>query len=242
MAAPLILAIDTSHMKGSAAVVRGTEVLCEIVFDASDTHSATLMPAVDACLGGAHAKIDDMDLFAVVSGPGSFTGLRIGLATVKAFAAVKQRPVAPVTSLRVLAAAFPYSSLPVLPMIDARRGEVYAGLYETSEGLPRELVAPISVKPENAAGIIPGDRAESPVIICGTGSLRYRDLLDRGMPAPSRFAHPRWAFPSASLLAMLALESEPVPYGELPALEPLYLRPPDARLPRKTALRDGGGK
>ena len=87
------------------------------------------------------------------------------------------------------------------------------------------------------------EEAVSPVILCGTGSLRYRDLLDRAMPAPpSFFAHPRWAVPSASLLALLALERDPVPYTELPALEPLYLRPPDARLPRKTALRNGGGK
>jgi len=238
MAEPLILAIDTSHMKGSVAAVRGPEILCEIVFDASDTHSATLMPAVDTCLGGAHAKIDDIDLFAVVSGPGSFTGLRIGLATVKAFAAVKRRGVASVTSLRVLAAAFPYSSLPVLPVIDARRGEVYAGLYETSSGSPRELVAPCAVKPEDAAGILP----EDPVIVCGTGSLRYRDLLRSALPEGSRFAHPRWAVPSASLLAALARKSDPIPYEHLPALEPLYLRPPDARLPRETALRDGGGK
>jgi tRNA threonylcarbamoyladenosine biosynthesis protein TsaB len=238
MAEPLILAIDTSHMKGSVAVARGPEILCEIVFDASDTHSATLMPAVDACLGGAHAKIDEIDLFAVVSGPGSFTGLRIGLASVKAFAAVKRRGVASVTSLRVLAAAFPYSSLPVLPMIDARRGEVYAGLYETSAGSPRELVAPCAVKPGDVTGIL----SQDPVIVCGTGGLRYRDLLKSVLPDGSHFAHPRWAVPSASLLAVLAREGDPIPYEELPALEPLYLRPPDARLPRDTALRDGGGR
>jgi tRNA threonylcarbamoyladenosine biosynthesis protein TsaB len=88
---PLILGFDTSHSKGSVAVARGDEILCEFLFDAADTHSATLMPAVDTALVAAKANVSDVDIYAVTIGPGSFTGLRIGLATVKALAAVRRR-------------------------------------------------------------------------------------------------------------------------------------------------------
>ncbi|UCF04307.1 MAG: tRNA (adenosine(37)-N6)-threonylcarbamoyltransferase complex dimerization subunit type 1 TsaB [bacterium] len=239
---PLILALDTSHMKGSVAVARGDELLCEILFDASDTHSATLMPAVDACLYTAGVGLAEIDRFAIVSGPGSFTGLRIGLATVKAFAAVGRRPVVPVPSVMVLASAFPFCGIPVLPLIDARRGEVYGGLYATPNGFPEEILAPFSAKPASVGKVIADAGVTGPVVACGTGLERYREQLSSVLDRVSRFAHSRWSIPSASLLAVLSLRLEPVPYDRLPALEPLYIRPPDARLPADTKLGEGGGK
>jgi tRNA threonylcarbamoyl adenosine modification protein YeaZ len=153
---PLTLALDTSHRTGSVAVARGEVLLGEIVFDASDTHSATLLPAVDACLRIAGVLLGGIDRFAVSSGPGSFTGLRIGLATVKAFAAVNRRPVVAVASLEVLAAAIPFSRHPVLALIDARRGEVYGALYDTGEGAPVELTPPFSCRPARAVELAMG--------------------------------------------------------------------------------------
>lgn len=237
----LTLAVDTSHMKGSTAVIRGAELLGEVVFDASDTHSATLMPAVDACLRTAKSALNRIDRFAVVSGPGSFTGLRIGLATVKALAAVRRRPVVPVTSLEVLASALPFAEHPVLVLIDARRGEVYAGLFTTRDGAPVELMGPFSDEPartvERAAEVSNG----GPFVLCGTGAERYRDVLSPIVSEGSRFAGPRWSIPSASLLAVLSCTKSPVSYEHLPALEPLYIRPPDARLPSTSKLLAGGG-
>lgn len=238
----MILALDTSHIKGSVAVSNNDELLCEILFDASDTHSATLMPAVDVCLRMAKAVIKDIDLFAVVSGPGSFTGLRIGLATVKAFAAVGKRPVVAVPSLEVLAAALPYARLNTLPLIDARRREVYGALYGTEDGLPKEIMPPFSAKPEDLAKLIAETAGGAPVLVCGTGALRYREQLESSLPASSCFAGPRWSVPSASVLAALAAGRKPMPYNELSILEPLYIRPPDARLPAGYDLKPGGGK
>jgi len=238
---PIMLALDASHRRGSVAVCRGADVLSEILFDASDTHSATLLPSVDACVASAKIAIADVELFAVVSGPGSFTGLRIALATVKAFAAARRAPVVPVESCAVLAAAFPYAALPVLSLIDARRGEVYGALYETASGSPREVVPLFSAKPEAVGDVLDRHAAARPLILCGTGALRYRTALEGHIPGGSRFAGERWAVPSASLCAMLALEREPLPYGELFALEPRYIRPPDARLPDTARLRRRGG-
>lgn len=239
--APPILALDTSHERGSVAVSRGDEVLSEILFDASDTHSATLLPSVDACLAAAKVSLGGVDLIAVVSGPGSFTGLRIGLATVKAFAAVRRIPVVPVESCAVLAAAFPYAAHPVLPLIDARRGEVYGALYETAEGAPREIAPIFSARPETLGSFLDGSGITGPVIVCGTGMLRHRAVLEPLMPAGSFFPTGRCTLPSASICAHLALARNPLPYEKLSELEPLYIRPADARLPDTARLKARGG-
>jgi tRNA threonylcarbamoyladenosine biosynthesis protein TsaB len=237
----ITLAVDTSHMKGSTAVISGSELLGEVVFDASDTHSATLMPAVDACLRTAKLALDRINRFAVVSGPGSFTGLRIGLATVKAFAAVRRSPVVPVTSLEVLASALPFAEHPVLVLIDARRGEVYAGLFTTRDSTPVELMDPFSDEPARTVARAAEASNGGPFVLCGTGAERYRDVLSSIVPEGSRFAGSRWSIPSASLLAVLSYTKSPVSYEHLPALEPLYIRPPDARLPSTSKLLAGGG-
>lgn len=233
---PLIMALDTSHMKGSVAVSRGKEILCEIVFDASDTHSATLLPAVDSCLKTAKAVVEEIDIFSVVTGPGSFTGLRIGLATIKGLAAVGRKPVLTANSLEVLASAFPFSTSPVAPVVDARRGEVYFGVYDTSGGSPLELVEPVAVKPEGIGGMLESQRKDR-FIFCGTGIHRIRAHV----PEENLFADPFRAVPSASLLISVTFGRDPVSYEGLSGLEPLYIRPPDAKLPSGSKLKSGGG-
>jgi len=240
---PLVLALDASHMTGSVAVTRGSDPLHEIIFDASDTHSATLMPAVDECLAEAGATIKDIDLFVTVIGPGSFTGLRIGLATVKGFAAVAGRPVAAVGSLELIAAAAARSgSAFAVPLIDARRGEVYAAMYDISGDLPAEILPPFASSPGSLAARIIEAGFNGSLFVCGSGLNSYRAELEASFPAGTLFSTPEWILPSASLVAALALERDAVPYEELSALEPLYVRPPDAKLPSSARLRPGGGR
>jgi tRNA threonylcarbamoyladenosine biosynthesis protein TsaB len=233
----LIMALDTSHLKGSVSITDDDDVLCEIVFDAADTHSATLMPAVDRCLRFVGIGVEEIDLFAVVVGPGSFTGLRIGLATVKALASVRKRPVVPLTALRVLAAVLPYARGCVMPLIDARRGEVYGAIYDTSEGLPVEMVSPFADKPEKIGKIIEDAGIDGPVVFCGTGFFRYREVLKKNVPVEFFGCGSHWSIPRSSVLSFLSPVVEAVPYNELPILKPLYIRPPDARLPSGTKLK-----
>jgi len=141
----------------------------------------------------------------------------------------------------VLAAAFPYAARPVLPLIDARRGEVYGALYETEGGSPREIIPVFSAKPERLGSFLEEHFGRGPVVLCGTGALRHRALLEPIMPSGSVFAGARWALPSASLCATIALERTPLTYEGLLALEPLYIRPPDARLPGAARRRTCGG-
>lgn len=239
---PLVLALDASHMTGSVAVSGGRELLHEIIFDASDTHSATLMPAVDECLAAAGVAIKDIDLFVTVIGPGSFTGLRIGLATVKGFAAVARRPVAAVGSLEMVAASAEETGASIVPLIDARRGEVYTAMYDISGGLPTEILPPFASAPGSLAARITGSGFNGRLFVCGSGLNSYRDELEASFPAGTLFGTREWTPPSAGLAAALALERDAVPYDRLSALEPLYVRPPDAKLPSSAKLRPGGGR
>ncbi len=239
---PLVLALDASHMMGSVAVTRGSDPFHEIIFDASDTHSATLMPAVDECLAEAGVEIKDIDLFVTVIGPGSFTGLRIGLATVKGFAAVARRPVAAVGSLELIAADTAFDGAYIVPLIDARRGEVYTAMYDISGDRPAEILAPFASAPGSLAARIMATRIGGGIFVCGSGLNSYRAELEMTFPTGTRFGTPDWTPPSAGLAAALALERDAVPYKELSALEPLYIRPPDARLPSSAKLRPGGGR
>jgi tRNA A37 threonylcarbamoyladenosine modification protein TsaB len=139
------------------------------------------------------------------------------------------------------AAAFPYAAHPVLTLIDARRGEVYGALYETADGPPRGIVPLFSAKPEAVGAVLAEHSVAGPLILCGTGALRHRAALEAIVPGGSRFAGERWAVPSASLCALLALDRTPLSYDELFTLEPLYIRPPDARLPDTALIRKRGG-
>ena len=239
---PLVLALDASHMTGSVAVTRGSDLVHEIIFDASDTHSATLMPAVDECLAAAGVAIKNIDLFVTVIGPGSFTGLRIGLATVKGFAAVAGRPVAAVGSLELIAAVAPSGSVFAVPLIDARRGEIYTAMYDISGDLPAEILPPFASAPGSLAARIKESGFDGSLFVCGSGLISYRAELEASFPAGTLFGTQEWTPPAAGMAAALALEREAVPYEALSALEPLYVRPPDAKLPSSARLRPGGGR
>jgi tRNA threonylcarbamoyladenosine biosynthesis protein TsaB len=192
----LTLAFDTATEAATAALVDDGEVLGE-----RTTRAVRLLEDVDALLrqGGGHA--DRLDGIAVGTGPGSFTGLRMGLATARALAFALDVPVAGVSTLDVLAAGAPGA----VPVIDARRGEVFTLVY----GEPAVLA--------------PGSLALGPGAVCvGDGAVRYRALLEvlgATVPPDDDEAH----LPRARFHAALARD-----FGPAEAVEPIYLRAPDA--------------
>jgi tRNA threonylcarbamoyladenosine biosynthesis protein TsaB len=141
----LILAVDTSTQAGSVAVLRDERLLGVVSTWVEETYSSRMFRHLEFLLDELSMKTGQFDLFAVAAGPGSFSGLRVGLAAAKAWAEVHQKPIAAVSALEAVAAQVRVSSseegdLPLLvPMIDARRGQVYAGVYRpTSKGLIRQ--------------------------------------------------------------------------------------------------------
>ncbi len=126
-----VLAIDTSTMLGGIAIVDDQfGLVIEIRLNVKSTHSEKLMTSIDYALQQSRYKVSDMDCFAVAIGPGSFTGLRIGLSTVKGFSYATGKPIVSVSTLEALAYNFPFCQYPVCTMLDARKKEVYAALFE----------------------------------------------------------------------------------------------------------------
>src|SRR5512142_2291842 len=128
-----VLGIDTSTMMGAVGIVDGEELIAELRTNVSVTHSERLMLHVDGLLKSARLTLSDIDGFAVTVGPGSFTGLRIGLAAVKGLAYGTRKPVAGVSTLDVLADNLPYCKYQVCPVLDARKKMVYAAIYKPTD-------------------------------------------------------------------------------------------------------------
>jgi tRNA threonylcarbamoyladenosine biosynthesis protein TsaB len=135
---PVILAIETATRAGSVALARGREILCSVIGDATASHSNDLVSSVEKTLGDAGVKLTDVDLFAAAVGPGSFTGLRIGLATVKSFAVCTGKRCAGVSTLAAIAHAAGESERTV-SLLPAGRGEVFAQLFSVDDGDVQDL-------------------------------------------------------------------------------------------------------
>jgi tRNA threonylcarbamoyladenosine biosynthesis protein TsaB len=142
----LILAIETATRAGSVALARGKAILGSASGDASASHSTDLIRIVDGIMDSAGVKLNEIDLFAAAVGPGSFTGLRIGLATTKSFAVCTGKGCAGVSTLAAIAhaAGTSYQTVALLP---AGRGELFAQLFSVSDGQVRELDAPAHLSP-----------------------------------------------------------------------------------------------
>src|SRR5436309_14608092 len=157
-----VLAVETSTLSGGAALLDDERVVGEYTLDVRITHSERLMAAIDRLLSDARWTPRDLEGLAVTVGPGSFTGLRVGLSTVKGLALALAIPVAAVPTLDAMAAMLPYAALPVCPVLDARKREVYASLYRWEDrGMSRQWDY-LAISPDDLAR-----RLDEPVIVVG---------------------------------------------------------------------------
>ncbi len=169
---PLILAFETATSVTSVALLRGESLVAERTAPVGVDASTTLLAMVDELFEGAASQLDTVDAFAVSIGPGSFTSLRIGLATAKGLAFGRLHRAVAVSSLEALAEAAPSFDAPVVPLLDARRGELYAAAFERSEAGWRTLVPEGVYLPEELAQRIPAR-----CMLVGEGAALCRDLL-----------------------------------------------------------------
>lgn len=221
-----LLAVETSTLAGGVALLEGERLRGEYLLDVSATHSERLMPAIDRPLGDAGWGAPDLQALAVAVGPGSFTGLRIGLSAVKGLALALGIPVAAVPTLDAMAASLAFASLPVCPVLDARRGEVYACLYRWNDGAMRREWEYLALTPEDLASKI-----DEPTILLGDGAHLVQT-------PHARFAPPHRRVPSPGAVAVLGVErlarGDSVVAGDL---IPIYLRPSEVELKRRAAHR-----
>lgn len=224
----LILAVDTATDRLGLAVRRDERTLAELHLDLGRQHAEKILVGLDGLLADLGLKARDLDAIAVSLGPGSFTGLRIGLAFAKGLALATGARLAGIPSLTVLArGAEPWVG-PVVPCIDARRGEFYYSAYHLSGGGVEHLDA--DFRAGAPADVAARCRLLGPrVLLAGAGAESVRAVL-----GPDACVAPReLAFPRASVLA--ALGAEKVRQGgsdEIDHLEPIYVRRPDAEIRR----------
>ncbi len=221
-----ILAIDTASRTCSVAVCHDGHVMAEMTDGSGETHSRHLMRLVDRVLAMSMGGLDAVDAIAVNRGPGSFTGVRIGISTAKGLAAAVDKPLVGVSGLAALAWQMAPTERLICAMLDARRREVYCAHYRFQAG-ELETVRPETVcAPEDALGD-PG----RPCVLIGDGALAYGSRLKAALGANFLMA-PR--FQHAIRAAAIAWAARPrltQARDERQTLVPLYLRPSYAKEP-----------
>jgi tRNA threonylcarbamoyladenosine biosynthesis protein TsaB len=230
-----VLALDTSTFVGTVAVLRDGALLAEWSASVRATHGETLLPHVARALEQAGVGARELDLIAVGIGPGSFTGVRIGVATGKGLALAEGKPLLGLSSLQVIAMGMPGGEVRAVA-VDAHKGELYCALYALDGS---ELLAPFHALPAQAAARLREGAKGQPLWLAGDGAERYGESFT-GALGPFVRAPAFCDVPRAACLAFAAArEFARNGPSDLAALEPLYVRPSDAKLPSPARAPEG---
>ena len=233
----LILAIETSTLPGSVALVEAPvsqegsggeeKILGEITLTTPETHSARLMPAIDRLLGEASRTIHQVQGIALGLGPGSFTGLRIAVSTVKGLAFALEVPVVGVPTLDALAQNLCYAARVVCPVLDARKNEVYAALFRgDGEGHLEKMSEDWVLSPEDLCS-----RISEKTIFLGNGGEIYREVFKERLGSRALLAPPEFSLPRAVNVARLSLLGFQKGLTlDLFSFTPIYLRRSEAEV------------
>lgn len=219
-----LLAIDTSGPVCGVAILTESGIAYECAAVNKLTHSTNLMPMVETAFASTGLTVQDMDRIAVVTGPGSFTGVRIGVSTAKGLAHGAGKPCVAVDALEAMAAGVGEFSGIICPIQDARAGQVYGAAFAASEGRPERLMEDIPLKVEEFAEAIQtiGDR----FLFLGDGMPVQKAKLQALLGDAAVFAQPQQAFLRPAAVAYLgSMVTEELDYLEL---MPMYLRAPNA--------------
>jgi tRNA threonylcarbamoyladenosine biosynthesis protein TsaB len=241
-----ILAIETSTMLGGIAIMDDLSgLIAELRLNVKSTHSERLMTGIDHVLKQAGLKVSDIDVFAVAIGPGSFTGLRIGLSTMKGFSYATGKPIVSVPTLEALAWNFPYCKSPVCTMLDARKKEVYAALFKWDNNGFIRLINEVSIKIDRLLEKIKerkdlssplaeegkGEFFGESIIFTGEGTLLYRDKIFEVMGEKAISASLEKMVPSPANVAHLGIKkAKKGDFSEPVSLSPFYIRRSEAEI------------
>ncbi|OGR15247.1 MAG: tRNA (adenosine(37)-N6)-threonylcarbamoyltransferase complex dimerization subunit type 1 TsaB [Desulfobacterales bacterium RIFOXYA12_FULL_46_15] len=221
-----LLSLSTAEQGCSLAMVHGPSLLCEEFWTTKLTHSSRLLKMIEYMLENrAGAKLNDIDGFVVAGGPGSFTGLRIGISVVKGLSYAMNKPVASVSSLDGIAFRFACSSIPVCAMMDAKRNEVYCSVYHFNNGNLISRTPEIVVNPKEAVNMTKGESA----LFAGSGSKAYKELIEKEANKPIFTQGFSDNISAAALVQSLYLKDNYFSVSE-DALVPRYIRKSDAEL------------
>lgn len=230
---PLLLAIESATPAAAGvALMRGEMAIASRALSSARPASETLLPAVVALLEEAGVALAAIDAFAVSVGPGSFTGLRVGVATVKGLAFGGEALVVAVPTLAALALRAAPAPGPIAALLDARRGEVYAALYDGDPGLPPR-VGPSVLRPEALAEVLATLAAETPCTVIGEGIAVVADALHARFGNALRLVPPPDGRPDAVAVGRLGARLLAAGAGiAAETLTPVYVRRAEAEVQR----------
>ncbi len=219
-----VLGIDTSTSCGSVGLVDNGEVISDYLLNIPATHSQRLLSVIELVLQEASCPIESLGGWAIALGPGSFTGLRIGVSTVKGLAFATGKPVAGVSTLDALAHQIAPTPYLICPILDARKKEVYAAFYRYEKTLIERQSDYQAIRPEDLVR-----RIKEQTIFVGDGAKTYKDLLLSSLPSLAFFPSAPLHLSHGSMVAKLG--SELLERGEcldLATFAPIYVRPSEA--------------
>lgn len=221
-----VLGLDTSTKYAGVAVVEEGKLLAHASLQFMASHSEKLIPEIAHTLEIMKIPLESIEIYAVTIGPGSFTGLRVAISTVKGLSFVTGKKIAPLSTLEVMARGLPLTDFCICPMLDARKNEVYAALFKWKDGILIRLRDDSVLKPERLVEWI----SEKTVFI-GDGASLYRDKLINTFSDKAFFTHSIYNVPSPAIVALMGEEKSK--RGELVSartLAPLYLRKSEAEI------------
>jgi tRNA threonylcarbamoyladenosine biosynthesis protein TsaB len=234
-----VIALDTTTRAGSVALIDDDRIVDERRGDGARTHVERLPGEILAVADANRLALADVDLYAVASGPGSFTGLRIGIATIQGLAFVHRRPVVGVPALDALAHAASVEMAPgtvIAAWMDARRKDVFAAVYRVTQAAPfsperlETLEGPTVGDPMSILSRWRGSLAAMPAVLVGDGALLYADAIAGAIPDARTLPAPLLAGAVGCLAAVRARRGETMAPM---ALHPLYVRRPDVEVARE---------
>lgn len=226
----LILAFESSAKPASAALVKDGQLLSQYMQCSALTHSRTLLPMAEDMLKNAELSLSDVDLIAVAHGPGSFTGIRIGVATVKGLAWAAEKPCVGVSTLEAMAWHGLAVGGYICPVMDARRSQVYNALFKIENGRPVRMTVDRPIALDELSKEVTALNA--PVFLIGDGAaLCYEHFTAHGTPCIMAPDNLRWQ--DAWGVAMAAADKTP---GNADDLLPVYLRLSQAERERQERL------
>ena len=198
-----ILGIDTSTTIGSIGLLVNQEPIAEHTLDITQTHSSRLMPAIKTVLEWGNLNIRDIDAFAVATGPGSFTGIRIAVTTAKSICYAIKKPILAISTLEAIAYNLRYVNQLICPILDARRDQVYTAIFQGGRDLIRQtedLCIPLAEILNRL-----DDIGKNPVVFAGNGLQRYSENIYRRLNKPV-LASPTFHVPRGINIAHLGAE------------------------------------
>ncbi len=229
--APLLLCVDNSTMYGSVAIVSNSGCIAEHSLISKVTHSKRLLSEIETLMQECELKWGDLDGLAICLGPGSFTGLRIGLTTIKGICMATGLPLIGVSSLEALASQFPYCAHPICPILDARKQEVYAALYQTKTWCIHTDLQPVVIGIEQLLTTI-----DKPTLFIGDGVDVYQETICKQLGDHALFGPPQLIFPRAAAIGTLALTLfKNKQFLDPASASPMYIRASDAEINLKKA-------